>query len=110
MHPKATAENDRGLADASMELPAVTLVRQPSAAQQADLEQLIADQQDPQSDSYHAWLTPEQYADRFGLSQDDMLEIADWLRGRSLQVARQARARNAITVSGTAAAVGAGFF
>ena len=37
-------------------------------AQQAALDRLLADQQTPSSPNYHKWLTPEQYADRFGLS------------------------------------------
>jgi len=40
-------------------------------AQQAALEQLLKEQQDPASPNYHNWLTPETYADRFGASAAD---------------------------------------
>ena len=69
VHPAATAANDRGLVDAAMPLPNLTLMMQPSADQQKALEDLLARQQDPASPDYHNWLTPEQYADRFGVSQ-----------------------------------------
>src|ERR1022692_3707436 len=75
IHPMAKAENDLGPLDASVALPAITLVFQQTPAQQADLESLLAAQQDPGSADYHRWLTPEQYADRFGASPDDIAKI-----------------------------------
>ena len=43
-------------------------------ANPAAVKQLIADQQDPHSPSYHAWLTPEEYGQQFG--QRDVFLIA----------------------------------
>src|SRR4030095_1115848 len=51
------------------------------------------------------WLTPEQYADRFGVSQDDLDQMKAWFQAQNLSVVSVARARNAISVSGQAAAV-----
>jgi len=48
----------------------------PSGAQQADLNQLLLAQQDSTSSNYRQWLTPEQYADRFGAAP------AIWRRSR----------------------------
>src|ERR1035437_10937817 len=53
IHPMATAENDLGPLDASVALPAITLVLQQTPGQQADLESLLAAQQDPSSLDYH---------------------------------------------------------
>src|ERR1700758_3398906 len=36
---------------------------------QAKLEELIADQQNPSSSQYHQWLTPKQFNERFGPTQ-----------------------------------------
>src|ERR1035438_3979303 len=47
VHPNARSEYDQGKADDSLLLNSVTLVLKPSASQQADLDQLLADQQDP---------------------------------------------------------------
>ena len=68
MHPRATAANDRGRVAASLQLSYVTLTLTRSPSQEADLQKLLADQQNPQSPDYHRWLTPEEYADRFGVS------------------------------------------
>ncbi len=105
IHPKALAGADQGQVDASMPMPRVTLMFQPTASQQADLDRLLVDQQDPSSPDYHHWLTPEQYADRFGISQADMDQVKAWLASQRLTVVGVARARNWIAVSGTAGAV-----
>jgi len=92
-----------------MELPYVTLVLKPSAAQQADLDQLLAQRQDPSSPSYHRWLTPEQYADRFGVSQADIGKIVAWLGGHDLTLKSVARGRNAIAFAGAASQIESAF-
>ena len=92
-----------------MELPYVTLMLRPSARQSADLTQLLETQQDASSPNYHGWLTPEQYADRFGVSQGDISKIVAWLGQHQLSVKSVARGRNAIVLSGGAGAVGAAF-
>jgi len=106
VNPRLRFSVDQGPVDSSMELPYVTLVLKPSAGQQADLDRLLAQQQDPSSPDYHNWLTPEQYADRFGLSQADIDKIVAWLGQYSLTVRSVSRARNAIAFGGTAAQIG----
>ena len=98
----ARPENDRGRVSPDLALRSLSLVLKPSDAQQADLERLLAAQQDPSSPDYHRWLTPEQYADRFGVSADDLAKITAWLTSQGLTVTGTARARNSITFSGTA--------
>src|SRR5580658_5870231 len=77
--PQARPEYDRGLADANLSIAYATLFIQPSPAQQKELDQLLADQQDRQSSSFHRWLSPEQFADRFGLSSEDAAKLTAWL-------------------------------
>ena len=105
LHPKADPQSDQGEVDASLKLPYVTLVLKPSASQQADLDRFLAQLQDPSSPDYHHWLTPEQYADRFGTSQDDIDKLVAWLQSQNFAVASVARGRNAVSFSGSAADV-----
>ena len=107
--PRALAAQDLGLVAADQVLPAVTLRFNLSAAQSAALDQLLASQQNPASPQYHQWLTPEQFADRFGLSQSDVQTVSDWLRSQGLTITALSRSRTYITVSGTAAQVQAAF-
>jgi len=103
LHPEATAQNDEGPVDGALVLSRVTLMLAPSTAQHGALQQLLARQQDPASSDYHHWLTPEQYAGRFGVSQDDMNRVARWLESQHLPVIATARGRNWIAVRGAAA-------
>ncbi len=103
VHPKARAGNDQGPVEGSFEIPAITLLLKSSGSQQADLQQLLLQQQDPSSPNYHRWLTPEQYGERFGVSESDAARIADWLRSQGFTVAETSRSRGWITFRGTAA-------
>jgi len=109
IHPKARPENDRGRVAPSMPLSYVTLMLGRSTAQQADLEMLLATQQDPSSPNYHHWISPEEYAQRFGVSQEDLDKITGWLQGQGLKIAAMARARNWVAVDGEASAVEGAF-
>jgi uncharacterized protein (TIGR03437 family) len=100
--PRALPQFDRGPVDPSMKLNYVTLILKPSAGQQAALEKLLADQQDRTSANYHKWLTPEQYADRFGLSPGDIGKVRVWLESQGFTVNYAARGRNWLAFSGTA--------
>ncbi len=105
LHPQARQEFDRGLVSASFKLSYVTLVMSPSASQQAALNQLLAQQQDPTSANFRKWLTPAQYADRFGLSQRDIDRVSGWLKSQGFTVLSVGGGRNSVTFSGTAAQV-----
>jgi uncharacterized protein (TIGR03437 family) len=103
LRPVILRQNDAGRVDEDFPLPAMTLFLKPSTSQQADLRRLLADQQNPASLQYHRWFTPQQFADRFGLSLDDSAAAADWLRSQGFTVSRIAHSRTWIAFSGTAA-------
>ena len=101
VHPKAQPQYDQGRAESSMKLPCITMLTKPTAGQQADLKRFLKQQQDPSSANYRKGLTPEQYADRFGLSQNDISKITDWLLSQGFTIAQVARGRDWIAFSGT---------
>jgi uncharacterized protein (TIGR03437 family) len=109
VHPQARAQNDRGRVADSFQLPAITLILKPSSDQQAAMRQLLQDQQDPSSPDFHKWITPEQYADRFGAGQGDIDQIVAWLKQQGFTVSTVARGRTWITFSGDAAEVRSAF-
>ncbi|MGC2247064.1 MAG: protease pro-enzyme activation domain-containing protein [Terriglobales bacterium] len=106
---QARNATDEGQVDPSMQMSYITLLTTPSAAQKKAISQLLADQQNPHSASYHKWLTPAQYAERFGLTQNDMNKLTGWLESQGFTIVRTARGRNWIAFSGTAAQVEATF-
>jgi uncharacterized protein (TIGR03437 family) len=109
LHPKAQPANDLGRVAPSLPMSYVTLTLAPTPAQQAELDKLLVEQQTEGSPNYRKWLTPEQYAQRFGVGDADIGKITQWLEGQGLKVLSVARARNSIAVSGMAAQVEAAF-
>ncbi|MGA2589532.1 MAG: protease pro-enzyme activation domain-containing protein [Bryobacteraceae bacterium] len=105
----AQAQYDQGPVAPSYSMTAILLLLKPSSQQQAALSQLLADQQNPSSPSYHRWLTAGQYADRFGLSQADIDQLTDWLRSQGFVVTYTAHGRNWIAFDGTAGQVAQAF-
>jgi subtilase family serine protease len=74
-----------------------------TAAQQAALDQLLANQQDPSSPQYHQWLTPAQYAAQFGMSGDDLAKVSIWLSSQGFTVTAIANGGTFIMFDGTVA-------
>src|ERR1700735_4250213 len=64
------------------------------------LEQLLADQQNPASSQYRKWLTPKEFAERFGPSDQQVNLVKDWLKGEGFEVVSVNRIGRAIQVRG----------
>jgi subtilase family serine protease len=109
VHPWARAQFDQGRVDPGMEMQGVTISFKLSPAQQAALDQLIAEQQDVSSPNYHQWLTPEQYAARFGMSQNDLNRVTAWLESQGFSRVQVSRSATRVAFDGTAAQVEAAF-
>ncbi|HEX3743066.1 MAG TPA: protease pro-enzyme activation domain-containing protein [Bryobacteraceae bacterium] len=109
VHPLATAANDAGEVASSFRLPGMTVMLKPTVAQQANLQQLLQDQQNPSSPRYRQWLTPEQYADQFGVSASDLAQVTSWLESQGFAVNPASRSRTFISFSGTAGQVQGAF-
>lgn len=109
VHRLARAAFDRGEAAGDLRIDHAILLVRPSGAQQSGLEQLLRDQRNPASPNYHRWLTPEAYADRFGLSPSDESRAVSWLTAQGLTMNERGRGRNWIAFSGTAARIGRAF-
>jgi len=101
VHPLARVQFDQGRAEPSMPMR-LTMAFKMSAAQQADLDALLASQQDRGSPDYQRWLTPEQFGSRFGLSQADINKVTAWMEIQGFQVEGVPASRNEITFRGIA--------
>jgi hypothetical protein len=108
-HPLAQAQNEAGRMPAGTQLNGVTIYFNRSAAQQADLDALLAAQQNPASPLYHRWLTPDQFAARFGMAQSDLDKVNSWLQQQGFSIDSVSRSRNAIRFSGSVGQVESAF-
>src|SRR5258708_6649190 len=109
VHPLATASADQGAAPDSLVLGRTFLLLKRSQTQQAALDKLTAAQQNPNSPSYHHWLTPQHYGTQFGVAPQDMGEITAWLRSFGFSVEAPLPGQNIVAFTGTNATLKAAF-
>jgi subtilase family serine protease len=107
--PRARAANDTGKLSSDTPLQGITLVFTRTDAQEIDLRSLIAAQQNPSSPLYHHWLTPDQFAARFGTADADLAKVQSWLQRHGFTVTGIPRSRDRIAFSGTVADVASTF-
>ena len=99
VHPLTKRATDLGAVNSEMQLDSMTLNIGLSAAQQTELDALLAAQQDPKSPQYHQWLTQEEYGARFGMTDSDLSKVTGWLQSQGFTVKSVAPSRNLITFS-----------
>src|SRR6266404_4520927 len=104
-NPRIDKLPDEGAVDPTLPIRGLEFRFKPSAEQSAALEQLLEDQQNPSSPLYHAWLTPEEFGDRFGLSENNLARVTNWIESQGFHIDSLARSRTWITFSATAGQV-----
>ena len=100
VHPLARAEFDRGSAPASLPMNNMILQLGIRPDAQAQLNQLLAEQQDPKSPNFHQWLTPMEFGLRFGPTDQDIADATNWLRSFGFKIEQVAASRTSINFSG----------
>ena len=105
VHPNARPEFDRGPAEPSLPMDRMVLSLRLSDAKQAELERLLSEQQDPSSPNYRRWLAPEEFAERFAPTSEDLGAITGWLTSHGFTVDEVSRGRTSINFSGPASKV-----
>ena len=105
VHPLARAEFDAGAVDTSLPMERMILALRLSAEKRADLDRLLAEQQDPASPNFHRWLTPEEFGERFGPTPEELAVVTDWLESEGFVIEEVAKGRMWVNFSGTVADV-----
>ena len=101
VHPLAQARFELGPAPQSMATGRVTLVLKRSPAQEESLKAYLAALQNAASPSYHQWLTPAQFGVTYGIGDNDLQTVEQWLTGQGFKIEKVPQARNLIQFSGT---------
>jgi subtilase family serine protease len=109
LNPRAIAQYDIGRVNAGTRISGVTIYFKPTAEQKRELDALVRAQQTPGSSNYHKWLSPREYASRFGLSDNDLAKVQSWLEQQGFSVDRVANSHNSISFSGTIGQVESAF-
>jgi subtilase family serine protease len=104
-HALATPSRELSPAEPTLRMERMLLLLGPSEDLQPQVRALIDSQHDKKSASFHKWLTPEQFGERFGPAQQDIDALANWLQQKGFDSIKPARGRGTIEFSGTAGAV-----
>ena len=105
VHPMARPANDRGLLADQQPITRIHLLLQRSAAQETALQQLMAQQLDPSSKNFHAWLTPQQFGQQFGPADSDVQAVKNWLASQGFTGLKVNNGKTLIEFDGTAGKV-----
>lgn len=109
VHPLARAEFDQGPVADAQPLNRMLLLLKRSPEQETALQQLLEDQQNKSSPSYHAWLTPEQFGKQFGPADADIQSVTQWLASQGFTDVNAGPGRTVLEFSGTVASVRTAF-
>ncbi len=101
--------NDLGAMNTSQTLHDMVLVLKPSPAQQAALKSELSDLYNKNSASYHKWLTPAQFGEKFGPSAADVAKVEGWLQSQGLTPTAVANGRQWIEFTGSVNQVNTAF-
>jgi subtilase family serine protease len=84
--------------------PATRLVMRAVIAlqNQSALDQLSADQQNPNAPAYHHWLAPGEFTNRFGPTQDQLAQVTNWLASQGFTVTSISATERAVWFTGSA--------
>jgi subtilase family serine protease len=72
---------------------------------QAQLDALLAAQQDPAGPDYHSWVSPEQFRQRFAPREDAVRRVSRWLTDQHFDMVAVPKNHLFVTASGTVAQV-----
>lgn len=101
-HPLADEKSDQGVVEDTFKLDHVILILAPTQEQRSSLRALLAAQHDPRSSLHRKWLTPQEYAQRFGVNEKDRQTIAQWLTQHGFTIDEVPAGGRSIVFSGTA--------
>ncbi len=93
----------------SSQMMTLTVRLRPDAARTAALEELLAEQMAPGSVAYRQWLSPAEFASRFGATDAQIANIAEWLEANGLSVVGVSPSKLRLTVTGSSAHVASAF-
>ena len=109
VHPLARAEFDRGSADLNLPMENMILLLSPRASAKADLDAFLADLQNPKSPNFRHFLTPQEFGLRFGPTDQDVADAANWLKSHGFRIEEVGNGKLWINFSGNVQQVESAF-
>jgi hypothetical protein len=104
-HPLAIEANAVGRVEGDRTMQRMVLVLAPSEFQEAQLRQLLDDQQNHHSQNYHHWLGAAEFGARFGAADTDVQNVLDWLADSGFSVEGVSSSKRWVVFGGTVSQV-----
>lgn len=108
-HPRLAHAKDQGRASDTLHIERMILSLAPDASQKLALERYLNAAHDPASPLYHQWLSSQEFERQFGVSDQDITRITQWLGNQGLTVDEIPAGRRSIVFSGSVAQVARAF-
>ncbi len=108
VHPLAASGSSEPV-DESTPMEHMILFLKGDASQEAQLAQLVAQQNDAKSPLYHHFLEADEFGTHFGVAQADLEKVTSWLENHGFSIEELPAGRRAIVFSGTSGQVADAF-
>lgn len=103
--PQLANFTDVGRASGNNFLQGVTLSLKQTQSQVEALKELLAAQQLRESQQYHQWLSPQEYATHYGMGTDDIAKVETWLISKGFSNFSVNTSHTALYFDGTVAQI-----
>jgi hypothetical protein len=107
--PRALRAQEQGPVPDGQRVERMILSLSPDAAQREALDRFVQASHDRGSAQYGQWLTPQAFEHQFGVSDADLTQITDWLKGHGFTVDQIPAGRRSIVFSGTVGQIRSAF-
>jgi len=84
--PEATPENDRGPVPAGFPMEHMLLQLKRSPENEQALEAYLDELSDHTSPNYHHWLTANEFGETYGVAEEDLRAVTDWLTSQGFTI------------------------
>src|ERR1017187_1967421 len=87
---------DMGRLNPKTAMQGMRIVLRSSPEQSREVRRIIDEQQDKRTANFHQWVTPEQFGNSFGVHQDDIQKVTDWLTQQGFTVENVTKSKRVI--------------
>jgi subtilase family serine protease len=108
-HPIASYANDHGAVSTDLVIHRMLIVLRRSPEREEALAALLVGQQTPTASKFHQWLSPGQFGAEFGLAQEDVQTVTNWLSSHGFTDIGVSKGRDIIEFSGNAGQIRTAF-